>query len=108
MTTPVSAATPARAMNPTATATDRLKPSHHISQKPPANANGTESMTMSVFGDAPEIQVEQQEYDQQSDRNNDLEAGFSPLQILELSAPGGVVPGGKFTWSATAFCASAT
>ena len=46
MTTPVSAATPASAMKPTATATERLKPSHHISQKPPTSANGTESMTI--------------------------------------------------------------
>src|SRR6266540_5258860 len=48
ITTPVSAATPASAMKPTATATERLNPSHHISQKPPTIANGTESMTISV------------------------------------------------------------
>ena len=48
MTTPVSAATPARAMNPTATATDMLKPSHHSSHIPPTRANGSDSMTMSV------------------------------------------------------------
>src|SRR6266704_3108697 len=48
MTTPVSAATPASAMNPTTTATERLKPSHHISQIPPTSANGSESMTIIV------------------------------------------------------------
>ena len=35
MITPVSAATPDSAMKPTATATDMLKPSHHINQMPP-------------------------------------------------------------------------
>ena len=48
MTTPVSAATPASAMKPTATATDRLKPSHHSSHSPPTSANGSDSMTISV------------------------------------------------------------
>ena len=35
-------------MKPTATATERLKPSHHISHRPPASANGTDSMTIKV------------------------------------------------------------
>jgi len=48
ITTPVSAATPASAMKPTATATDRLNPSHHISQRPPTSANGSDSMTIIV------------------------------------------------------------
>ena len=48
MMTPVSAATPASAMKPTATATDRLKPIHHISHSPPTSANGSDSMTISV------------------------------------------------------------
>ncbi|GJE69573.1 hypothetical protein CHKEEEPN_1101 [Methylorubrum podarium] len=48
MITPVSAATPASAMNPTATATDMLKPIHHISQTPPTRAKGRDSMTISV------------------------------------------------------------
>ena len=48
MITPVSAATPASAMKPTATATDMLKPIHHISQTPPTSENGSESMTMNV------------------------------------------------------------
>ena len=48
MITPVSAATPASAMKPTATATDMLKPSHHISQTPPTSAKGSDSMTISV------------------------------------------------------------
>src|SRR5258707_339227 len=44
MTTPVSAATPTSAINPTATATDKLNPTHHISHTPPTNEKGTESM----------------------------------------------------------------
>jgi hypothetical protein len=48
MTTPVSAATPASAMKPTATATDRLKPSHHIIHSPPTSANGSDSITTIV------------------------------------------------------------
>ena len=48
MMTPVSAATPASAMKPTATATDMLKPSHHISHRPPTSANGSDSITISV------------------------------------------------------------
>ena len=48
MITPVSAATPASAMKPTATATDMLKPIHHTSQTPPTSAKGTESITISV------------------------------------------------------------
>jgi hypothetical protein len=35
-------------MNPTATSTDALKPSHHISQRPPTNANDYDSMTIRV------------------------------------------------------------
>ena len=35
-------------MKPTATATDRLKPSHHISQRPPTSANGSDSITIMV------------------------------------------------------------
>ena len=35
-------------MKPTATATDRLKPSHHISQSPPTSANGSDSITIIV------------------------------------------------------------
>ena len=48
MITPVSAATPASAMKPTATATEALKPIHHISQMPPTKANGRDSMTIIV------------------------------------------------------------
>ncbi len=48
MTTPVSAATPASAMNPTATATDMLKCNHHISHTPPTSAKGSDSMTINV------------------------------------------------------------
>ena len=33
-------------MKPTPTANDRLKPSHHIIQSPPTNANGSDSMTI--------------------------------------------------------------
>src|SRR5437660_447940 len=58
MTTPVSAATPASAMKPTATATDMLKPSHHISQRPPTSANGNDSITISVSGDRLRIAAE--------------------------------------------------
>ena len=82
MTTPVSAATPARAMKPTATATLRLKPSQHISQKPPTSANGTDSMTIRVSVSAPEIQVEQQKDDQQRDRNDDLQARLGALRDI--------------------------
>ncbi len=35
-------------MKPTMTATERLKPSHHISQIPPTRAKGSESMTIIV------------------------------------------------------------
>ena len=48
MITPVSAATPASAMKPTATATDMLKPCHQSSQTPPTSAKGSDSMTMNV------------------------------------------------------------
>ena len=48
ITTPVSAATPARAMNPTATATDKLKPSHHKSHSPPTSEKGSDSITIKV------------------------------------------------------------
>ena len=41
MITPVSAATPASAMKPTATATDMLNPMIHISQIPPTSAKGS-------------------------------------------------------------------
>ena len=91
MMTPVSAATPASAMNPTATATERLKPSHHMSQNPPTRANGTDSMTIKRLGDAPEVQVKQQEDDQQSHWHDDLEPRLGALQIFELAAPGGVI-----------------
>ena len=46
MTTPVSAATPASAMKPTATATDRLNPISHTSHSPPTRAKGSEAMTI--------------------------------------------------------------
>ena len=55
MTTPVSAATPARAMKPTATATDMLKPSHHIIQSPPTSAKGRDSITIRVSVKAPKL-----------------------------------------------------
>ena len=48
MTTPVSAAAPASAMKPTATATFMLKPIQCISQKPPTSENGSDSMTIIV------------------------------------------------------------
>ncbi len=35
-------------MKPTATATDMLKPSHHISQMPPTSAKGSDSITIRV------------------------------------------------------------
>jgi hypothetical protein len=35
-------------MKPTATATERLKPSHHINQGPPISANGSDNMTIRV------------------------------------------------------------
>ena len=35
-------------MKPTAAATDMLKPIAHISQKPPAKAKGSDSMTIKV------------------------------------------------------------
>jgi hypothetical protein len=35
-------------MKPTATATERLNPSHHISHNPPTRANGSESITIMV------------------------------------------------------------
>jgi hypothetical protein len=50
MITPVSAATPARAMKPTATAIDRLKPSHHSNHRPPTSEDGSDSTTISVSG----------------------------------------------------------
>jgi hypothetical protein len=40
--------TPASAMKPTAAATQRSNPSHHISQSPPTRANGSESITIIV------------------------------------------------------------
>jgi hypothetical protein len=45
MTTPVSAATPASAMKPTATATLMLNCIQAISHTPPTRAKGTDSMT---------------------------------------------------------------
>ena len=45
MTTPNSAAIPARAMKPTAEATESEWPSAQTSQKPPTSENGTAAMT---------------------------------------------------------------
>ena len=45
------------------------------------------------FGERPEVQIEQQEYDQQRDRDDNLEPGLGPLQVFELSAPGHVIAG---------------
>ena len=45
------------------------------------------------LGDAPEIQVEQQEDDEQRHRHDDLEPRLGALQIFELAAPGGVIAG---------------
>ncbi len=45
MTTPNSAAMPARAMKPTADATEIEWPSAQTSQKPPTSANGTAAIT---------------------------------------------------------------
>src|SRR5229473_899691 len=66
ITTPVSAATPTSAMKPTATATDKLNPSHHISHTPPTSEKGTESMMIRVS---------------------------VTRRILELPAPGDVIAG---------------
>ena len=46
--TPVSAATPASAMNPMATATLKLYPSSHINHTPPTSENGSESITIAL------------------------------------------------------------
>ena len=62
-----------QAMKPTATATDMLKPSHHISQRPPTSANGSDSITISVSVKPSEIEIEQQEDDQQRHRHHDLQ-----------------------------------
>ena len=60
------------------------------------------------LGDAPEVEIEQQEDDQQRHRHDDLEPRLGALQILELAAPGRVVAGRELHLAATAFCASAT
>src|SRR5713226_4581008 len=103
ITTPVSAATPARAMNPTATATLRLKPMRYMSHSPPVRAKGTESMTMSVsepfaltgglwlmylmgkgyrehdderLGEPLKVEVEQNENEKERERHHRLEPCF--------------------------------
>ena len=48
MITPISVATPARAMKPTPVATDQLKPRSAMISTPPIRLNGRESMTIRV------------------------------------------------------------
>src|SRR5574343_926846 len=48
------------------------------------------------FGDAPEIEVEEQEDDEQRDRHDDLQLGDGAFHVLELAAPGDVGAGGEF------------
>ena len=50
-----SAATPASAMKPTATATEKLNPSQYISHNPPTSAKGTESITINVSVSRPKF-----------------------------------------------------
>ena len=50
ITTPVSAATPASAMKPIATATDQWYPSTQTNQIPPTSAKGSDSITIAVSG----------------------------------------------------------
>lgn len=62
---PVSAATPASAMKPTATATERLKPSHQISQSPADERERQRQYNDHRLGDRPDIEAQQQEDDEQ-------------------------------------------
>ena len=55
MTTPVSAATPASAINPTAAAIDRLYPNTHMIHTPPTSANGSDNITMAVSATVPNV-----------------------------------------------------
>ena len=48
MITPVSAATPARAMKPIAIATDQLYPRSQTNHIPPISAKGSDSITIAV------------------------------------------------------------
>ena len=55
MTTPVSAATPASARKPTATAIERLNSSSHRAQTPPISANGKDSITIAISVTLPKV-----------------------------------------------------
>jgi hypothetical protein len=80
-------------MNPTATATEKLKPSHHSSHTPPTTENGSDSITISV-GQAAKIQVEQKKDDQECHGNDNSQPRLDTLQIFKLAAPG-VIAGRK-------------
>ncbi len=108
MITPVSAATPASAMNPTATATDMLKPIHHSSHTPPTKANGSDSITMSVS-------VSRRKFRKRSRKTTSSVSGTTIRSRASARSRysycplhWSVVPWGSVTSSATALRASAT
>ena len=105
MTTPVSAATPASAMNPTATATDKLNPSHHISQSPPTKRERQRQHDDQRLGHAPEVEVEQQEDDDQGQRDHDRQTLLGALVVFELAAPDRVIALGETSLSPPPPCA---
>src|ERR1700735_3970386 len=81
-------------MNPTATATEKLKPSHHSSHTPPTTENGSDSITISVSVKR-RIQVEHKKDDQERHGNDNSQPRFGTLQIFELATPGDVIAGRK-------------
>ena len=76
MTTPVSAATPASAMNPTATATDMLKPEPPHQPEPADQRERQRQHDDERLGEAAEVEVEQQEDDHQRHRHHHAAGGL--------------------------------
>src|SRR5216117_1371978 len=94
ITTPVSAATPASAINPTATAIDRLYSSSHMIHTPPTRANGNDSITIAVSATVPKVRYKSSD-DPERERDDDLEPRLHPLNRLVLTAPTQPVAGGE-------------
>jgi hypothetical protein len=77
-------------MNPTATATERLKPSHHSIHRPPTSENGSDSMTINVSGIARKFRYSRRKMINSVTGTTTFRR-HRALQIFELAAPGDVV-----------------
>ena len=85
-----------------------LKPSHHISQSPPTSAKGSDNITISVSVRRPKFRNSSRKMIIRVTGTTILSLAVARSRYSNWPLHCTVVPGGKWTVSATAFRALAT